>query len=346
MSARRSNYSSKPENTVLPERSLLALEEPLISIGVTTYDRPDGLRRLLDCITNQTYKNLEIIVSDDCSPGEETQKVIREFSKKDTRIKAVRHDLNKGSLVNYNFVMKLATGKYFMWADDDDMWDRKFIQVLYRLLSENEGAVVAMSNYEYVSMGNTAHQQRKTRAFHSFPSHFDNKWSTFESLLNYMETGCFTIMLGLHVTEVVKRIGGYHADSRPFFHCSDYLTVLKILLNGKAVYTDKILFHKIDSGYSLRRFELLQNLKFDRKLIRGIIRFCFFPLFYFYDLIYSIRFIIPSVFSPVQKMILSVHAIRYYLRENIRFVCEVWRGVGCVLLGVFRKAQRGGSMRS
>ncbi|MBK7374561.1 MAG: glycosyltransferase [Chitinophagaceae bacterium] len=40
---------------------------PLVTVGIPTYNRPGGLERTLACITVQTYANLEIIVSDNCS---------------------------------------------------------------------------------------------------------------------------------------------------------------------------------------------------------------------------------------------------------------------------------------
>ncbi|MBU4370171.1 glycosyltransferase [Patescibacteria group bacterium] len=45
--------------------------QQLVSVGIPTYNRPESLRRTLECITSQTYKNLEIIISDNCSPNQE-----------------------------------------------------------------------------------------------------------------------------------------------------------------------------------------------------------------------------------------------------------------------------------
>lgn len=59
---------------------------PLVSVGIPTYNRPEGLRQTLECITRQTYKNLEIIVSDNCSLESETEAIVREFMAKDSHI--------------------------------------------------------------------------------------------------------------------------------------------------------------------------------------------------------------------------------------------------------------------
>lgn len=101
--------------------------QPLVSVGIPTYNRPDGLRRTLECITSQTYANLEIIVSDNASPGEETESIVREFMAGDTRIIYYRQPENLGSMLNFRFVLEKATGEYFMWAADDDEWENTFV---------------------------------------------------------------------------------------------------------------------------------------------------------------------------------------------------------------------------
>jgi glycosyltransferase involved in cell wall biosynthesis len=104
--------------------------EPLVSVGIPTFNRSDGLRRTLECITEQTFQNLEIIVSDNCSPGPETEAVVREFIVKDRRIQYYQQEENRGPGFNFGFVLEKATGKYFLWAADDDVHEREFISCL------------------------------------------------------------------------------------------------------------------------------------------------------------------------------------------------------------------------
>lgn len=99
----------------------------LVSVGIPTYNRPEGLKRTLECITKQTYKNLEIIVSDNCSPNLKVKEVVRKFQIKDNRIKYFRQSKNiYGN--NFLFVLEKATAEYFMWAADDDSWDSQYIK--------------------------------------------------------------------------------------------------------------------------------------------------------------------------------------------------------------------------
>lgn len=96
------------------------MQEPLISIGMPVYNRPIGLRKALESIVNQTYENLEIIISDNNSPNPEVIKIINEFQKNDKRIKFYQQNENIGPTSNFRFVEEKATSAYFMWAADDD----------------------------------------------------------------------------------------------------------------------------------------------------------------------------------------------------------------------------------
>lgn len=97
-------------------------ELPLISIGVPTYNRPNGLYETLNGISRQSYPNLEVIVSDNCTPGEEVNQIMAKFCEHDLRITYYRQEKNMGPLHNFEFVLEKARGDYFMWAADDDKW--------------------------------------------------------------------------------------------------------------------------------------------------------------------------------------------------------------------------------
>lgn len=113
--------------------------QPLISIGLPAYNRPELLRQALTSLTQQSYRNLEIIVSDDCSPGEETRKVVQEFAAKDSRVQYIRQEKNLGTVPNHRFVFEKTAGEYFFWASEDDKWNEKYLEIGIRTLLENPG---------------------------------------------------------------------------------------------------------------------------------------------------------------------------------------------------------------
>jgi len=117
----------------------------LVSVGLPTYNLPRQLRKALDCLINQTYVNLEIIVSNDCSPNPETYEILNEYKKKDSRICVYSQQTNLGIYHNFWFVLQKATGKYFMYAQEDDLWEPDFIETLVRQLESHPEQVMAMS---------------------------------------------------------------------------------------------------------------------------------------------------------------------------------------------------------
>ena len=118
-------------------------EMPLISVGVPTYNRPEVLRRSLNSIIFQTYTNLEIIISDNCSNDPRVLEVTEYFRKTDLRVKLYRQEQNIGAAENLAFVLKKATGAYFMWLADDDWIDPDYIRICVDFLSNNRRTVAA-----------------------------------------------------------------------------------------------------------------------------------------------------------------------------------------------------------
>jgi glycosyltransferase involved in cell wall biosynthesis len=117
------------------------ITSPLVSIGLPSYNRPDGLRRSLEQAVNQTYQNLEIIISDNFSDDEAAiRAVIDPFMKADKRIKYFRQAKNEGVAFNFKFLLAQATGEYFMWVADDDERHETCIQTCLQLIGDQGGA--------------------------------------------------------------------------------------------------------------------------------------------------------------------------------------------------------------
>ena len=121
-----------------------------MSIGVPTYNRPELLERTLSNLVQQTWPNIEIIVSDNASTDSEVAKVIEKFVARDGRIVSFRQQENIGPLKNFFFVLKKSKGPYFMWAADDDLVEPWFIERSMRLHLDNPGLAIATSEVQYM----------------------------------------------------------------------------------------------------------------------------------------------------------------------------------------------------
>ena len=93
-------------------------EYPQISVIVPVYRVEQYLRRCLDSIINQTYRNLEIILVDDGSP-DSCGAICDAYAQKDPRIKVI-HQKNGGVSAARNAGLDMASGSWIGWVDSDD----------------------------------------------------------------------------------------------------------------------------------------------------------------------------------------------------------------------------------
>lgn len=100
-----------------------------ISIVVTAYNIENYIEEALESCINQTYKDLEIIVVDDCST-DSTKEIIKKLQEKDERIKLIEHDVNQGAGLARRTGIQKTTGEYVLILDGDDWLDLNFIEDL------------------------------------------------------------------------------------------------------------------------------------------------------------------------------------------------------------------------
>jgi glycosyltransferase involved in cell wall biosynthesis len=101
---------------------------PLVSIGIPTYNRASLVGRAIDSALAQDYLHLEIIVSDNAS-SDGTAAACQERAARDSRVRYVRQPRNVGATRNFEEVLRLASGDYFMWLGDDDWLDTDYIRL-------------------------------------------------------------------------------------------------------------------------------------------------------------------------------------------------------------------------
>lgn len=93
----------------------------LISIALTTYNGEQYIEKQLDSLLNQTYKNIEIIICDDCST-DSTISILSKYADKYPQIKIFLNKENLGFTKNFEKAMKLCSGDYIALCDQDDIW--------------------------------------------------------------------------------------------------------------------------------------------------------------------------------------------------------------------------------
>jgi hypothetical protein len=100
--------------------------DPLLSVGIPAYNRPEGLERAVRSVLGQTLRDLEVVVSDDASPDAEVASAGERLALDDARVRFVRQPRNLGHVRNYRWVLEAARGRFFMWLSDDDWLDSDY----------------------------------------------------------------------------------------------------------------------------------------------------------------------------------------------------------------------------
>lgn len=133
-------------------------KEPLVSVCIPTYNRVEKLQVAIKKIQEQTYKNLEIIISDNFS-SDNTEASCDKLREEDKRIKYFRHEINQGPTANFEFSRKQATGKYFLWHGDDDYLDNSYIKACVDELEKSSSYVLVsgIAAYRYNNKGAITH---------------------------------------------------------------------------------------------------------------------------------------------------------------------------------------------
>jgi len=116
-----------------------------ISVIAPVYNVEPYIRKALDSIINQTYKNLEIILVDDGSP-DNCGKICDEYALKDNRIK-VLHIKNSGPAVARNAGLDIATGKFIGFIDPDDYFELDMYETLYNAITKTNAGLVVCNWY-------------------------------------------------------------------------------------------------------------------------------------------------------------------------------------------------------
>ena len=128
-------------------------EQPLISVIVPVYNVEKYLKKCVDSITSQTYKNLEILLVDDGSTDSSGQ-ICNEFEKNDARIKVI-HKKNGGLSDARNAGLDRAKGQYYAFIDSDDYIQDNTIEIMLNAVKKNKSEIAICNMIRFLEEGET-----------------------------------------------------------------------------------------------------------------------------------------------------------------------------------------------
>jgi glycosyltransferase involved in cell wall biosynthesis len=134
--------------------------EPLVTIGIPTYNRSASLERAIGSALAQDHRALEVVVSDDAS-RDGTAATVRDLARHDARLRLIVQPVNLGHARNFQAVLEAARGEYFMWLSDDDRLDPGYVSRCLATLRA-EGAVLVCGLARYHAAGRDPVDERPT----------------------------------------------------------------------------------------------------------------------------------------------------------------------------------------
>lgn len=222
------------------------LHTPLITIGIPTYNRPEGLANTLQRATQQTYKNLEILISDNASIDEQAVRAVVDAYKADPRVRYIRQPVNIGSTGNFPFLAREAKGEYFLWMSDDDDVELGYVQALVDKLSQNPTVAIVMGGYDVEDrMSNPVIRLNLTEHLHALQG-----TTAYERLKAYIlqpdHLGKSRLNWGLFPTPLIQKAFRdcfKHLGSQQTAQWADLPIDMRMLSYGDLAVVDTVVWH-------------------------------------------------------------------------------------------------------
>lgn len=135
--------------TTAPAQADPNTAQPLVSIGMPICNESRFLEQSLLSLIAQDYQNIEIIISDNASTDDSAQ-IGREYAERYPHITLIQCEQNIGAASNFDKVLRLATGKYFMWASGHDLWDSNLVCEYVSALEKHPQAALIYSPARWI----------------------------------------------------------------------------------------------------------------------------------------------------------------------------------------------------
>ena len=117
----------------------------LVSVVMPTHNGDRFLADSIRSVLSQTYTNLELLITDDCSTNPETLRILNEFQKQDSRVDIVFLEENLGPGYARNKSIERARGRYIAFCDSDDRWFPEKLEKQLKYMSEKDCALCCSS---------------------------------------------------------------------------------------------------------------------------------------------------------------------------------------------------------
>jgi hypothetical protein len=181
-----------------------------VTVGLPVYNGAALVHRAIDATLNQTFSDLELLISDNCS-SDATEEICREYARRDPRVVYTKTERNLGAAGNYSRLARMARGEFFKWLSHDDSMAPDFIEKCLPYAESNPEIVTVMPTVDVVDQNGVVTQTITSYVGRSQWSR--NRLEQYRQMMTelaYCETHGDGLMMiltqyGLHRSELLRR---------------------------------------------------------------------------------------------------------------------------------------------
>lgn len=216
----------------------------LVSVIMPSCNTGRFIEESIQSVINQTYKNWELLIVDDCST-DDTDEVVKRFN--DNRIKYIKNEKNRGAAITRNRAIQEANGEWVAFLDSDDLWLPKKLDHQIKFMKKYN---LVFSYHEYIKINE---ESNSLNIYVTGP-----RVVTKRKMYNYGYPGCLTFMysakeMGVIQIKDIKKNNDYAILLKLCKKADCYLlkeNLAKYRIRKKSISHDK-LCKKLKSHYDL-----------------------------------------------------------------------------------------------
>ncbi len=191
------------------------MKQPSISVIIPTYNRQGVILRAIESVLNQSYKNFDLWIIDDCST-DDTKKIVEDYLEKNNficKINYIKNQENRGVSYSRNVGINNSTSMFVAFLDSDDQWTKNKLQIQVDYYLAHQDIKIIHCEEVWIRNGRRVNQMKK---------HQKSGGDIFLKCLPLCVIGSSTVMIE---RQVFSDVGLFKED---FPVCEDYDLWLRI----------------------------------------------------------------------------------------------------------------------
>ena len=218
------------------------MKDGLVSIITPVYNAEKYIEETIKSVQNQSYKDWEMLLINDCST-DSSEKIIQRMAADDDRIKYIKLEKNSGAAVTRNIGIEKANGRYIAFLDSDDVWKEQKLEKQIKLLNEKKVGF-CFTSYRYF-LEDGEYTNKVARA----PEKID-----YNGLLKNTIIGCSTVIVDRNI------LGDFRMTNvRRGQDTATWLQLLKKVDYAYGIYEDLVLYRVVEGSLSHNKLKAIKR---------------------------------------------------------------------------------------